>query len=430
MWSRVLITVILLAVASPARAVLTIEINKGIEAGIPIAVVPFQWSGEGVQPANLREVISLDLNRSGRFESLPKRDFLSRPHSLTEIRFKDWRLLKAEALVIGKLRSIGPDQFEVRFRLIDVFKQKQMVGYVWKVSRSKLRSIGHKIADIIHKELTGLRGAFDTRIAYITVVKTPSQGLRYLLQIADSDGFNEKTMLDSKEPILSPSWSPDGRILAYVSFEGGRSTVWLQNIKSGKRAEIASFEGINSAPAWSPNGKQLAMTLSRDGNPEVYVMTILGKKLQRITRHTAIDTEPAWSPDGRYLVFTSDRGGKPQIYRVLASGGRPERITFQGKYNAGASYSPDGSQLVLVTNQGKGYRIAIYDFASRSIMELTRSQLDESPSFAPNGGMVLYATDSQNRGVLSAVSADGRVSNLLKFREGDVREPDWAPYNR
>lgn len=430
MWFRVLITFLLLAFVSPARAVLTIEINQGIEAGIPVAVVPFQWRGEGAQPADLQAIISSDLDRSGRFDSLPKRDFLSRPSSLSEVKFKDWRLLKAEALVIGKLRAIGPDRFEVRFRLLDVFKQKQMVGYVWKVSRTKLRSIAHKIADIVHQELTGLRGAFDTRIAYITVVKTPSQGLRYLLQIADSDGFNEKTMLDSREPVLSPTWSPDGRILAYVSFEGGRSTVWLQNIKSGKRAEIASFKGINSAPAWSPDGKKLALTLSRDGNPEVYVMTLLGKRLQRITRHTAIDTEPAWSPDGRYLVFTSDRGGKPQIYRVRASGGRPERITFQGKYNAGASYSPDGSQLVLVTNQGKGYRVAIYDFASRSIMELTRNRLDESPSFAPNGGMVLYATDSRNHGVLSAVSADGRVSNLLKFREGDVREPDWAPYNR
>ncbi|GJL83471.1 MAG: protein TolB [marine bacterium B5-7] len=428
---QIFILVLLLACsARPALAQLTIEITKGVDAGLPIAIVPFEWTGTTPPPQNVAEVIEADLVRSGRFDATSHDDFLEAPHDNTEIGYKNWRLLKTEALVVGKVRSVAPDRYEVRFQLMDVYKENQLAGYQFVVDGAKLRKVAHQISDIIYEKLIGKPGAFDTRIAYVTVQHEASSGAQYFLMVADSDGYGAREILTSKDPIMSPAWSPNGVRLAYVSFEGGRSMVYVQDVVSGKRQLLAKFQGLNSAPAWSPDGKRLAMTLSRDGNPEVYIMQVADGSLKRITNHLAIDTEPAFSPDGRDLVFTSDRSGKPQIYKVSASGGTPQRLTFEGKYNARASFSPSGDRLVLVTNQGSGYQIGVFYLANKALQVLTDSNLDESPTFAPNGEMILYASQIGGRGVLAAVSSDGRVKQRLRFLNGAVREPAWSPSNQ
>jgi TolB protein len=412
-----------------AQGALEIEITQGVEAGIPVAVVPFEWKGAGIPPQFVSDIVEADLKRSGRFDTISRGDFLSNPHDHTQVNYKDWRLIKAEALVVGRVQQLGGDQYQVEFRVFDVFKAKQLGGFRYKVPGKSLRKLSHQISDIIYEKLTGQRGAFDTRIAYVTVERSPAR-TRYLLRVADSDGYGPITILESKEPILSPSWSPDGQQLAYVSFEKRRSMIFIQRLRDGKRELISSFQGINGAPAWSPDGRTLALTSSRDGNAEIYTMDMQTKQMRRLTRHLAIDTEPAFSPDGRSIVFTSDRGGRPQIYRMRADGSGVERLTFEGRYNARASYSADGKRLTLVTNQGRGYRIAVFDIDSKGMFVITNSSLDESPSFAPNGAMILYATQQGNSGILSAVSADGRVKQVLRFQKGDVREPAWSPYNR
>lgn len=413
------------------REILQIEITKGVEAGIPIAVVPFEWSGAGAPPEVVSDIIEGDLQRSGRFETVAHADFLSRPHDHTQVNFKDWRLIKAEWLVVGRVQGLGGDRYSVQFQLLDVFKERQIEGLRYTVGAPSLRKLAHQISDIIYLQLTGENGAFDTRIAYITVEREANQRKpRYLLRLADSDGFGARTILESREPILSPAWSPDGAQLAYVSFENRRSMIFVQRLRDGSRQKIADFKGINGAPAWSPDGKHLALTTSRDGNAEIYVMHLADRELKRLTNHLAIDTEPAWSPDGRHIIFTSDRSGKPQLYRMRSDGSGVERVTFEGKYNARGSFSSDGKRLTFITNQGDGYRVAVLYLDNRGLLELTDTTLDESPTFAPNGAMILYATQQNGRGVLAAVSADGRVKQLLKFQKGDVREPAWSPYNR
>jgi len=412
-----------------ARAALEIEITQGVEAGIPVAVVPFEWKGSGVPPHFVSDIIEADLKRSGRFDTIPRGDFLSNPHDHTEVNYKDWRLIKAEALVVGRVQRLGSDQYQVEFRVFDVFKSKQLTGFRYSVPGKSLRKLAHQISDIVYQTLTGERGAFDTRVAYVTVERSPAR-TRYLLRVADSDGYGAVTILESKEPILSPAWSPDGLRLAYVSFEQGRSMIFVQRLGDGKRELVASFPGLNGAPAWAPNGKMLAAVSSREGNAEIYTIDLQTKQSRRLTNHLSIDTEPAFSPDGRSIVFTSDRAGRPQIYRMRVDGSGVERLTFEGNYNARASYSPDGKRLTLVTNQGGGYRIGVFHIDSKGLFVITDTTLDESPSFAPNGAMILYATQQGNSGVLSAVSADGRVKQVLRFQKGDVREPAWSPYNR
>ncbi|MFC1665076.1 Tol-Pal system beta propeller repeat protein TolB [Pseudomonadota bacterium] len=429
-FKRLLICVLLFCFSGPVLSQpLVIEINKFVEKGYPIAIVPFEWKG-GDRPKHLvGAIIEADLKRSGRFDTIPRKDFLSHPHQRRDVNYKDWRLLKAEYLVVGKVHQMATDRYKVQFELVDVVGKKKLEGFQITVTGRQLRKIAHRIADVVFENITGIRGAFDTRIAYVTVVKS-TRGSKYQLKVADSDGYGPQTILHSSAPILSPSWSPDGTRLGYVSFEQHNSQIYVQNVFNGKRSRIAAFKGINSAPAWAPDGKSLAMVLSRDGNPEIYIYSVATGKLRRLTRHHAIDTEPAWSPDGKHIVFTSDRGGKPQIYRVKTSGGKAERLTFSGKYNARASYSGDGTRLALVTNQGRGYHIGVLDMKNRKLKVLTNARLDESPSFAPNGAMILYATQAGGLGVLAAVSADGRVKQQLKFQQGDVREPAWSPYNR
>jgi len=343
--------------------------------------------------------------------------------------FKDWRIVKAEALVIGSVKPAGSGRWQVDFRLYDIYKETQLAGYSYTVKDDKLRAVAHQISDIIYEKLTGEPGVFSTRIAYV-VREQVGKKSRFKLQIADADGYNPVTILTSPEPLISPAWSPDGTRLAYVSFEQRRPVLYVQNVISGARSRVAQFDGINSAPAWSPDGTRLALTLSRDGNPEIYVLRLSDNQLTRLTRHPAIDTEPAWSPDASEIVFTSDRGGKPQIYRMRSDGSRVERLTFEGEYNARASYSPDGKMLTLLSGGSGRYHAALLHLSASVLQVLTDTPLDESPTFAPNGRMVLYATDRGGRGVLASVSSDGRVRQTLKLQEGDIREPAWSPFQR
>lgn len=429
---RLILAVSMLALSlSGVRAVaLTIEITKGADGGIPIAVVPFKWQGQSALPVEVGDIIAADLYRSGQFNPLPVDDFLSRPSDESEVKYKDWRLIKAVNLVVGRVTQMGTDRYAVRFQLFDVFRERQLAAFLWKVTGSDLRKIAHQISDKVYEALTGRSGAFDSRIAYVTLLRTASKGSEYQLMVADADGYNPKQILRSPDPILSPAWAADGAWLAYVSFEDGRSKIFVQNLNTGARKKLAEFPGINGAPAWSPDGKHMAMTLSRDGNPEIYVMHIASGSLRRLTNHSSIDTEAAWSPDGRHLVFTSDRAGRPQIYRISAAGGRAERLTFEGKENARASYDQAGKHLTLVTNHGNGDQIGVFSLPTGSLEILTDGRLDESPTFAPNGAMILYAAQRGGSGLLSAVSADGRVRQVLRSESGTVREPAWSSLNR
>jgi TolB protein len=421
----------LLFAPAVARAVLTIEITHGLDTGIPIAVVPFRWQGPtATPPQDISQIVAADLARTGRFRVFPRAELPAQPHEDREVVFQDWRAVKAEALVIGAVRAASqPGQYQVEFRLYDVFKGTQLAGYRYTVGAELLRKVSHQIADIIYEKLIGVPGAFNTRIAYVTKENGP-RGAVYKLQVADSDGYDPKTIVASPEPLLSPAWSPDGKRIAYVSFEDKRAKVYIQDLSSGRREVVAEHRGINSAPAFSPDGRRLALTLSRDGNAEIYVLDLATRELKRLTYDPAIDTEPAWSPDGRFLVFTSDRAGQPQLYRMPAEGGPAERLTFEGDYNARASFSPDGRLLALVTRERGRFQIATLDLASRALQVLTDTPLDESPSFAPNGHLILYATEVRGRGVLASVSVDGRVRQLYRLEEGDVREPAWSPPNR
>ncbi len=414
-----------LLMASQAQAVLTIDITQGVDKGIPIAIVPFEVTPAQTLPESIWDVVQADLGRSGRFEPVPQGDFLSQPHTVTQIQYKDWRLLKANALVIGQVQQMGADNYQVEFRLMDVFSERQLAGNRYVVSGKLLRKVAHKISDMIYETLTGIPGAFDTKIAYVT--KTgEGAAQRFSLKVADSDGYRPFELLSSKQPIMSPAWSPQSDRLAYVSFEKRRSMIYVQNLRTGTREVISEYSRINSSPAWSPDGNRLALTLSKDGNAEIYVKDMNSGSLQRLTNHSSIDTEPSWSPDGRSIVFSSGRSGKPQVYQVSANGGGAKRLTFQGSYNAAPSYSPDGKHIVMITDVGGGNKVGIYSVASRTTRALTDTRLDESPSFAPNGDMILYSTLVGSRKVLSAVSADGRVKQVLRFDQGEVREPAWS----
>ena len=412
---------------SQAQAVLTIEITQGVDAGIPIAIVPFSWQGAPVAGESMTNVIEADLTRSGRFESIPRSDFLQQPNSDKEVRYKDWRLIKADALVIGSIKQTPAGQYDIKFQLLDVFKGRVLTGYRYTVDSSKLRNVAHLISDIIYEKLTGEKGAFNTKIAYVTVERT-NKGKRYLLQVADSDGFNPQTILNSHQPLMSAAWSPDAKKLAYVSFEKKRSMIYLQRLSDGKRENIASFKGINSAPAFSPDGSKLAFVSSKDGNTEIYVLNLRNRAIKRLTNHHGIDTEPSWLPNGRGLVFTSSRSGQPQVYQMNADGSGVQRLTYTGKYNARPSVSSDGKLLTMISRANGKYHVAVMDLRTKELVQLTDTLLDESPSFAPNGRMVLYATEKNGKGVLAAVSADGRVRQSLRFLQGDVREPSWSPY--
>jgi TolB protein len=423
--------VLLLPMAALAQEKgLEIDIVGGNASALPIAVVPMPYQGSGAAPdTDVASVVRADLDRSGQFRGLPATDMVEKPTKGSEIQYPTWRLLKQDYLVVGRVVDGGSGSYRVEYELFDVAKQERLLGFAMTARSNAMRDVAHQIADAIYEKILGVRGAFWTRIAYITAVGT-GKGSRYALMVADSDGYNPQTVVRSPEPLLSPSWSPDGRRLAYVSFERGNSSIYIQDITTGGRELVASFRGINGAPSFSPDGRKLALTLSRSGNPEIYVMDLGSKALTQITNQFGIDTEPTWSADGGSLYFTSDRGGKPQIYQAPTSGGGATRVTFQGSYNASATVSFDGKKIAVAQGSGNVYRIALLDrsLGSPRWSTLSPGSLDESPSFAPNASMILYAAREGRRGVLYAVSADGRVRQRLVLADGDVREPAWGPY--
>ena len=413
-----------------AQALLTIEITGGSDAALPIAIVPFGAEGENA-PEDISAIIRNDLASSGRFAPLDDQDLISRPTEQSQVNFADWRLLRSEGLLIGKISSQDGENYQVQFQLFDVYRGQQLAGKRYQVPASGVRALGHQIADVVYETLTGEKGIFSTRLAFVTQVSASDGKKRFALQISDADGANPRTVLQSTQPIMSPAWSPDGNQLAYVTFENGKSEVFVQKLQSGQRQSVASFDGINSAPAWSPDGRKLALTLSRNGNPEVYVLELSSGELMRVTNNAqAIDTEAVWSPDGDNIFFTSDRGGQPQIYRVPANGGRAERVTFEGNYNASPDISPDGRKLTMVHAVSGRFYIAVQDLKTGALQVLTESGRAESPSFAPNGQMILYATEQKGSGVLAAVSVDGRIHQRLSESGTIVREPAWSPLKK
>ena len=412
-------------------AQMVITIDKSPVGAEPIAVVPFAWRGPSpVAPEGLDVIIATDLANSGRFDPLDR--LPATPRSESDIRWEDWKRLQIPNVVIGSLVQKTPSgpgaRYEVEFHLYDVLKRERIIAERDTVRHGDLRKAAHQVADKIYEALTGERGAFDTRIAYVTETSDLSGARTYALSIADSDGFNAFPVLQSQYPIMSPAWSRDGRRLAYVSFEGNRPGIFVQDLSAGTRKKVTSFPGINGAPAWSPDDSRLAVTLSKDGNPEIYTVHLASGVLRRVTQNLAIDTEPAWAPDGRSLVFTSDRGGRPQLYRIPVDGGRAARITLQGTYNARAAFTPNGKHIAMVHGNRGVYRIGLLELATGELEVLTSSRLDESPTVSPNGRMILYATTTGSEATLAAVAIDGSVRQRIGLEDGRVRDPAWSPF--
>lgn len=412
--------------AAGAQAELRIEITKGVDNAVRVAVVPFAWRGKRQPPLQVDEVISSDLGLSGRFEALPRTQMLSLPNRPGEVLPRDWRMLNVEYLVIGYLE---PSEVSVRlhFDLYDVLKQSVIASQTIEGLPGELRDMAHHVSDVVFEELTGIDGAFSTQIMYVTA-QDRSEGRLFTLNIADADGHRVRKVLESAEPILSATWSPDGKMISYVSFErDGRPAIYLHEIASGNRQILTSFAGLNGAPAFSPDGRELALVLSKDGNPDIYVLDLQTRRLRRITRHYGIDTEPSWTPDGESIIFTSNRGGQPQIYQLRLADFQIQRLTFEGDYNAKASLLADGSGLIMVHRRDGIFHIALLDLNRGRLSVLTETTLDESPSVAPNGSMLIYATLKRGEGILAAVSIDGGVKFDLPSSEGNVREPAWSP---
>ena len=377
---------------------------------------------------NITEIITNDLLRSGRFSVTPVENMLQKPSTGAEIDFDDWSILGVEAVVIGKISEGRNNSYNIQFQLFDIYKREQIVGYRMPANEKTLRRSAHRIADMVFEELTGIRGVFDTKVAYVRS-NTFNEKRNYTLVISDSDGENEQIVLESKDPIMSPAWSPDSRMLSYVSFEGNMSTIYVQNLRTGNRRKISELPGINGSPAFSPDGRKLVLTLGgSDGNLDIYVLDIATRNLKRLTYNRSIDTEATWAPNGEEIYFTSDRGGSPQIYKMKINSDRASRVTFEGNYNARPRLSPDGNKLAMVHQYRGDYRIAIYDIEEKDLLILSSGSQDESPSFAPNSDTLIYATKLSGDGVLETVTADGLVRQRMAPKSGDIREPVWSPF--
>lgn len=420
-----LVGVVMMCAAFSASAQLEITVTGGVESARPIAVVPF--ASPGSIDTDVASIIEANLRRTGLFETMSRDSMLERPTDIANFNSSNWRAVRMENVVIGQLRlDPGSGNVGARFWLVDTLLNEQLLGFdMPPVPPAQVRYLAHQISDLIFEKLTGIPGAFNTRLAYVA-----AQGLgferRFQLIVSDADGYNPRTIATSREPIMSPSWSPDRQKLAYVGYERGRSAIYIHELRTGQVKTLVTERGINGSPAWSPDGTKMAVTLSFETNPDIYIIDIATGRRNRLTTHFGIDTEPAWAPNGNELVFTSDRGGSPHIYRISASGGEPERLTFEGRQNLRASYSPDGRDIVMINLGEGGYRVATLNLASKRMTLLSDGRLDESPSFAPNGAVIIYATQRGNAAELGTVSVDGRVKSRLR-QTGDVREPAWSP---
>ena len=419
----------LVAGASVRAAELMIEITQGSDDPTKIAVVPFGATPGLLPPEAIDGIVSADLQRSGLFEAMPVSDMIAQPHEKSQVFFNDWRLQGTDYVAVGRMTRDPAGLYRVTYELHDVVRQSQVLQETVNGSEAQLRDIAHYIADKIYEKVTGIKGAFSTKIAYVSI---SSDRRNFRLIKADADGERALTILESNEPILSPTWSPDGKQLAYVSFEERRPRIWRQVIATGQREALTNFPGLNSAPAWAPDGRRMAMVLSKDGNPEIYVLDLATRQFTRLTNHFAIDTEPTWMPDGRSIIFTSDRGGKPQIYQADATTGALTRLTYEGAYNARARPMPDGSGIVYThrSDPGGPFHIALQNLKRNTVRILTETIYDESPSIAPNGSMIIYATKRMGKGILAVVSVDANVKYFLPSAAREVREPAWSPYVR
>ncbi|HWV15224.1 MAG TPA: Tol-Pal system beta propeller repeat protein TolB [Cellvibrio sp.] len=411
--------------AGYAQAQLTnINITRGVDNPTRIAVVPMAYVGDKL-PEDVAEIVRSDLNFSGQFESIPVDKMISYPKNESEIHYRDWKAINAEYLLIGSINFQG-GRFYASYELFDVVQQKRALARITvDGTDTQLRDIAHRISDKTYETVTGIRGIFSTKIIYVEAFQKPT---KYRLMLSDFDGARARSLFESKQPLMSPVWSPDGGRVAYVSFETDRPAVYVQNLSTGRRDQVTNFQGLNGAPAWSPDGQNLAVVLSKDGNPEIYTLNLASRAFTRVTNHFAIDTEPSWTIDGSGIFFTSNRGAKPQIYKVTLATGETERVTFDGVYNARGRVSPDGKSLVLVHQRESCCMIGAQDIKSGNLRILTETNLDESPTIAPNGAMLMYATSFGGKGILAAVSLDARTKVRLPSKQGDVREPAWSPF--
>lgn len=422
-----LLALLLAGFAAGARAELAIEITQGVDDPVPMAVVPFGWREAASSPEDVGAIVRFDLARSGQFAMTAPQDMLSLPSREQDLFYRDWRVQGVSYVLIGSVER-AEGGFAVTWGLYDVLDERRILGERVTASAESLRDVAHRISDRVYEQLTGIPGAFSTRILYVVAQNVATEDEVFRLEMADSDGARARTLLRSREPILSAAWSPDGRRVVYVSFESGKPAIYLQEIATGQREKLTDFQGLNGAPSFSPDGRSLAVVLSVGGNPDIYLLDLETRRLRQLTRHFGIDTEPSFTPDGRHVVFTSNRGGQPQIYRVGVNDGVIERLTFEGDYNARARMLADGRGLVFVHRRRGVFHIAYMDLERGDVSVLTETSLDESPSVAPNGSMVIYATRSSGRGILAVVSMDGRVKYRLPSTQGDVREPSWSPY--
>jgi len=426
---------IALFISYPASAMLSLELTRGVAGAIPIAIAPFALQ-DNSSTTDVSDIITNDLQNSGRFKVYGRHALTVVPSSLAEVQSNYFHRLGADDLVIGKMKAVGAGRFQVSFQLIDIVNGQQtlssqnvILNRSYTVSSDELRTLAHHISDLIYQQLTGIRGIFSTKLAYVVVQRPDNAPAQYTLEVSDQDGYNPQPLLTSPDPIMSPAWSPNGKQLAYVSFENQRASIYIQNVENGSRYLLSQFPGINGAPAWSPNGKKIAVVLSKSGSPNIYVMDIGSHKLTQYTNDWYINTEPAWSPDSRFLLFTSNRSGGPQIYQITLASGNVSRVSYEGDYNARPSFTSDGSRISFIHRESEAYQIAIQDLDTSALRILTNAGKDnDSPSMAPNGSMILYDTIYNGRSVLAMVSTDGRVQIRLPARNGEAQDPAWSPY--
>lgn len=415
---KLLLSVFLVCASLSAFAQFRVEVSGVGLTQVPVAVVPFR--GDDASPQRIAAIVAADLERSGQFSLTDvggaRMDETSRPD------MQAWRQKNSDVLLSGSVTKLADGRFDVRFVLWDVVKAQNVGGFSMAVAATELRLAAHRISDYVYEKITGDKGVFSTRVAYIT-----KAGQHYNLWVADSDGEGAQSALSSPEPIISPAWNPNGSQLAYVSFESRKPVIYVHDVATGKRRLLANFKGSNSAPAWSPDGRTLAVTLSRDGGSQLYIMDANGGEPRRLAQSSSIDTEPTFSADGRWIYFVSDRGGSPQVYRMPSAGGSAERVTFSGTYNISPVLSPDGRWLAFISRVSGTFKLHVMDLVSGSVVSVTDTSADESPSFSPNGRLLMYATQQNGREALMTTTLDGKIKTRLQGQTGDIREPDWGP---